>query len=206
MKHTPIPREELDVFSKLDDIQVVIDVGARTDTAYFAIHPEAEYHLFEPNPEFFKDLEEAVENRPRTYLHNYGLGDTAGEFFYNDGVQGFVGGEAPVETGERLLRVETLDSYVQKTGIQRIDFLKVDVEGFDFKVLLGAKKALKITRFLQYEHWDDTQQFHDLLEKNFVMEYIGYRNVLCMNKKLVSKEFIRNMQGYLGVMGYRRLT
>lgn len=206
MEHTLIPPEELDVFSKLEDIQVVIDVGARADTDYTRLKPDIELHAFEPNPEFFKQLSEALEGHQNVYLNNYGLGDEEGEFEYHNGIQGFVEGEAPVISGERLLPVKTLDWYIKQKRIKRIDFLKVDVEGYDFKVLLGGEKALKITKYLQYEYWDDKEEFHELLEKDFDMEYIGYRNVLCMNKRLVPRETRNNMAGYLKIMGYKNLV
>lgn len=206
MGHTLIPPEELDVFTKLEDIQVVVDVGARADTDYMRLKPHIELHAFEPHPEFFLELKEAMGERENVYLNDYGLGDEEGDFPYNDGVQGFVGGEAPVSEGARMLTVKTLDWYIQEKGITRIDFLKIDVEGYDFKVLLGGKKALKMTKYLQYEHWDDKEQFHKLLEKDFDMEYVGYRNVLCMSKKLVPKKTRSALSGYLKVMGYRHLA
>lgn len=206
MTHTPIPPEELDVFSKLDDIQVVIDVGARADTAYFGIHPKAEYHLFEPNPDFFAQLKEAVGKRRKTYLNAYGLSDEEGDMPYSDGLQAFLDGEAPATEANRILPLQTLDWYVKGKKIKRVDFLKVDVEGYDYKVLLGAEKSLKISRFVQYEYWDDPQEFEGLLGKDFDMEYIGYRNVLCMNKKLVSSKKRKALRDYIQKMGYKRLA
>lgn len=203
---TPIPPEELDVFKRLPPLEIVVDVGARTDTDYFALHPEAEYHLFEPNTEFFEELHAAVAGRPQTFLNNYGLGDVVGDFTYNDGRQGFVGGEAPIENGERVFPVDTLDNYVRRMGLTHIDFLKVDVEGYDFKVLLGAKDTLPRVRFLQYEYWDDQEEFHELLGESFDLENIGYRNVLCMNKKLVPQSFRKEMSAYLAKMGYKNLV
>ena len=48
--HTRIPTDELEFARTLKDVNVVFDVGARTDTDYFDIFPNAEFHLFEPNP------------------------------------------------------------------------------------------------------------------------------------------------------------
>ena len=58
MEHTLIPTEELEVFKALKNIKVVFDVGARVDIDYLNIFPKATHHLFEPNPEFFKELKE----------------------------------------------------------------------------------------------------------------------------------------------------
>lgn len=201
MNHTPIPPAELEVFDKLKDIQMVFDVGARADVDYLRLKPDIELHAFEPAPPFFKELVEAVDKTVgsgKIYLNNFGLGDVEGTFFYDINRQAFFEGECPVVVKSVEYVVKTLDWYIQECDIKRIDFLKIDVEGYDFKVLLGGKKAIPLCKYIQYEHWDNKKQYHDLLEEDFDMEYIGYRNVLCMNKKLVSesdrqelKDFIR---------------
>ncbi len=180
---TKIPQTELEIFSKLKDIKVVFDVGARTDTDYFDIFPEAEYHLFEPNSEFFEELKAKVGDRKNVYLNNFGLGDKEGEISYNPVLQAFSEGEAWRGDGPSLL-VKTLDWYVKEHNIQRIDFLKIDAEGYDYKVLLGGTEAVKLCRYIQYEHWNNLQKFHDLLNYDFWMKYIGYRNVLCKRDDL----------------------
>ena len=37
----------------------------------------------------------------------------------------------------------TLDFFINQIGVDRIDVLKIDVEGFDFEVLKGASQLLK---------------------------------------------------------------
>jgi len=184
---TPIPKEEIDLAKQLKNIKVVFDVGARTDIDYLELWPNAEHHLFEPNPEFVKELEPKVKGKLNIYVNNFGLGNLEEERGYQDSRQSFVESEnlAPDSIFDRVLLIKTLDGYIQQHKIKQIDFLKIDTEGFDFKVLLGGENSCKITRFIQYEHWDNKEEFHLLLEKDFDMEYIGYRNVLCMNKELV---------------------
>lgn len=177
----PLPKEELERFKKLKNITVVFDVGARTSLDYLAIHPRAKYHLFEPVPKFNKWLTLQCKNKKNVTVNAYGLGDKEGTFPYNTGLQAFSGGEAWNGPGIDL-PVKTLDWYVKKNKITRIDFLKIDAEGYDFKVLLGGKKAIEMTKYIQYEHWDNLTQFHELLEEDFEMEYIGLRNVLCKRK------------------------
>ncbi len=184
--HTLIPIEELVLFKKLPSLKVILDVGARADTDYLDMKPRAEHHLFEPNHLFFEELKTNVGKR-KAYLNNFGLSNKAGSFFYNQGVQTIEGSEAYPGNGDMLVKVKTLNGYIKQHDIKQIDFLKIDTEGNDYKVLLGGKKALPITRFIQYEHWNDKEEFHKLLEPlGFHLEYVGYRNVLCINKNLVS--------------------
>ena len=51
-----------------------------------------------------------------------------------------------VLTGVYKVPVTTLDLFANQIGIDRIDVLKIDVEGFDFEVLKGAKQLLKEKR------------------------------------------------------------
>lgn len=183
LEATRIPESELNFFKELGPLKVIFDVGARVDVDYLEIHPDAEFHLFEPNPFFFAELVEKVGNRPNVFLNNIGLGDVPKEMDYNDGRQAFIDGEEPNLPPHRKLLISTLDVYCTARGIKQIDFLKIDTEGYDFKVLLGGTAvALPLVTHLQYEYWNNKTQFHDLLERDFYMNYIGGRNVLCTRK------------------------
>lgn len=183
MMHTAIPDFELKVFESLKDIEVVFDVGARADVDYVRIKPNIELHAFEPNPLFFQQLSENIGKRPNTYLNNYALGDVAKEQGYNNFRQAFTDWEEGTHLiTDQTLTIKTLDGYVNEHQIEKIDFLKIDVEGYDFKVLQGGLNTIPKCRYIQYEYWNDRFQFHDLLERDFSMLYFGGRNVLCLNK------------------------
>jgi len=197
MSYAQIPKEEIELFKQLPDLKVIVDVGSRDDTDYYDIYPNAEYHLFEPNLEFVAKLEEKVGDKPNVYINAVGVGYTDGIGKYSVGVQGFIGGEARVSSTEYEYRIINLDRYVRENKLENIDFLKVDVEGYDFKVLLGAPVAIGRSRFIQYEYWDDKKEFHALLGEQFDMEYVGYRNVLCMNKTLVDVKTRNTIRQYI---------
>lgn len=57
----------------------------------------------------------------------------------------------PVST--ELVEVTTIDTFVAKNKLRSIDFLKIDVEGFELDVLEGAKKSLKngLVKYLSFE-------------------------------------------------------
>jgi FkbM family methyltransferase len=49
-------------------------------------------------------------------------------------------------TGDKQVESTTLDTVLMNSGIRRVDVLKIDVDGFDGKVLLGSKQTLSTHR------------------------------------------------------------
>lgn len=197
MSYQSLPKEEIELFKQLPDLKVIFDVGSRDDTEYYDIYPDAEYHLFEPNLEFVNNLLQKVGDKGNFFINAFGFSDVDESRLYSFGRQAFVGGEAPITTGEVSYPTTTLDRYIAEKDVQSIDFLKIDAEGYDFKVLLGGLQAVSKTRFVQYEHWDNKKQYHSLLGEYFDMEYVGYRNVLCMNKVLVDVKTRNTIREYI---------
>lgn len=78
---------------------------------------------------------------------------------FRGGASTFVRTENVDQIGEgefekRNVEVRTLDQYVLGARVTRVDFLKVDVEGFELEVLQGASNTLstyKPTLILEYE-------------------------------------------------------
>lgn len=172
--------QEIEEFKKLEDIQVVFDVGVRDSIDYLLLKPELEYHLFEPAPVLFETLKEKVKDFRKVYLNNCGLGDVEKLEPYNIYLQAFMDGVArPGWGGDINLPIKTLDWYIKEYDVKKIDFLKIDTEGYDLKVLQGGTEALKITKYLQFETWDNYEDFKTLLGDRWSYKDIGSRNIFC---------------------------
>lgn len=187
MSQTPIPKEEIELFRFISpDIEVIFDVGARTDLDYKEIKSDTICHLFEPSPEFYTILQAKVqeEQLKDVYVNPYGLSDLIGSFYYDSNLQTFRNYNPSLE----LLPVRTVDWYCKDKNIEKIDFLKTDTEGWDLKVINGAKSMWSKIKYIQYEHWNDDEDFRKVLENDFDCEYVGYRNGLCLSKTLLSPE------------------
>lgn len=174
--------EERKIFENLSRVKVVFDIGAR-DTEYPDIKPDAEYHLFEPNLEFFDLLVEKYKGKKNIHINNFGLGDRVGKFQYDRTSQSFVGSDCtPTGEFETILPMKKLDKYIKENNIKRIDFLKIDTEGYDYKILKSSPLAVSLARYIQYEVWNDPYCFVTLLGKDFEMKDIGTRNILCKRR------------------------
>ncbi|MCQ4152874.1 MAG: FkbM family methyltransferase [Archaeoglobi archaeon] len=75
---------------------------------------------------------------------------------------------------EEIVEVETLDNILSRLKVQRIDLLKVDVEGAELKVLRGAEESLKVTRNIAMElHFESERVRNYLLERGFDVKLVG---------------------------------
>jgi FkbM family methyltransferase len=122
------------------NVRTVFDVGANVGQStiqYLAEFPMATIHAFEPMPSTFADLTRNVGNDRRVKLHQLALSSATGELMMDptdDSCTALIS-----ERGTIRVKVETLDNIVPT---DRINFLKVDAEGHDLKVLEGAVRLL----------------------------------------------------------------
>ena len=52
---------------------------------------------------------------------------------------------------QKKVKVVTLDNFCKSKKINKIDFLKIDVEGFEYMVLLGSKNIIKNVKYIMIE-------------------------------------------------------
>ncbi len=135
---------------------VCIDVGANLGLYSIALsrrYPDLTVYSLEPVPETFRFLEANVSrNAPGCKSLQLACG-ASDETAHMQFVEHFAAGShfsvkeslANVEnTGDSVVEVSvrTLDSLVGELGLDRLDVLKIDVEGFELDVLRGARAVL----------------------------------------------------------------
>jgi FkbM family methyltransferase len=82
----------------------------------------------------------------------------------------------PLSNSYVEVEVDTLDDICKSQDVQRIDILKVDVEGAELEVLRGAEESLKVTRNIAMElHYEgEGEEVKDYLEKRgFKVRVVG---------------------------------
>jgi FkbM family methyltransferase len=77
------------------------------------------------------------------------------------------------------VQVETVDAYVKKNNIKKINLLKIDVQGFEDEVLKGAQETLKLnkidiieTELILGNMYEKTLSFNEI--ENLIYPY-GYK-------------------------------
>ncbi len=131
---------------------IILDVGANIGTFTLplsrAAGPTGGVHAFEPHPVLRERLTMniALNNLRNVTVCDVALGSKQGEeMLYgsttaNQGMASLrqqPGVETPIPC-----YVETIDNYVAKFKLPRVDLIKIDAQGADFSVLEGAKSTL----------------------------------------------------------------
>jgi FkbM family methyltransferase len=137
----------------------VLDVGA--NIGLFTLYLVHKYgrerfrsiHLFEPNPDTYSRLAYNLEANGLGDLckaHLLALSDKAGTV-YMESPRGYSVLNMISDTGTVPVECKTLDLWRREHGDQRVDLLKVDVEGHEMALLRGAAATLAETGHLFIE-------------------------------------------------------
>jgi len=129
---------------------VAIDVGANIGmfTVAFADAGFSEVHAFEPVHATFVRLAENVALNhfgTSVHLNQVGLGDRecVVNFRYDAKSPATAHITAEVVPGTYPIQITTLDQYARLNGIQQVNFLKIDTEGYETAVFRGAVSLLR---------------------------------------------------------------
>ncbi len=131
---------------------IVLDAGA--NFGWYASHfskyvgDEGRVLAFEPIPSTFKELEDNIELNHVTnaILVNQALGSQEGEadFFVPRQFRGSGGTSQYNYFGDKVsVKITTLDAAMTVHRMERLDFIKADIEGGELGLLLGGRKTIE---------------------------------------------------------------
>jgi FkbM family methyltransferase len=128
---------------------VVVDVGANIGIySKFLSHcvgPTGLIHSFEPSPDNFKRLSAATGDLSNVRLTQAAVGERSGEckLYISDKLN--VDHRAYETNGDSrralLTEMVALDDYFKRG--QRVDLIKMDIQGYEFHALRGARRVLE---------------------------------------------------------------
>jgi FkbM family methyltransferase len=142
---------------------VILDIGANigvTSIIFSICAPNGRIYSFEPSPETFGFLCEtlASNNAANCSPYKLALGAKVGELQFFDNPTSASASHLVLD-GETLggstmsVDVSTVDRFIKEKEIARLDFIKIDVEGFELDVLDGAANTLRTLKpgvFLEF--------------------------------------------------------
>jgi FkbM family methyltransferase len=200
--------------------RITIDVGANEGafSKLLLVHcPSAIVHAFEPVPATFNRLKQNLSANPRVRLHPLAASNRTGSAV----IRTFANSEKNTlvaelkdslcvdPTGEEKIKTVRLDEFLAETKLERIDFLKIDVEGFEMKVLEGCGRYLDPSTipYIFFEfHRIGAPRSHvsghtQLCEVNSFLDSQGYRFVTIYTQGVHKNEPIGTYNALYGPLG-----
>lgn len=164
----------LEVFNLLRADSVVVDIGANIGTVALRaakICSKGHVYAFEPDPHHVKSLKtnQQLNNFSNITIIPKALGSEPSQALLFELEQRNAGMNRilPAENANRYksspIKVATLDDEMEQIDPSRIDLIKMDVEGYEFHVLAGAKKTIaRYKPILIIEVIETNLQMHQL--------------------------------------------
>ena len=169
--------------------EVVLDVGASFGTFALLVNyynPRARIYSFEASHETFGVLSSNCRDQKNIEMLNQAVGDSEGEVVFRF--------DRDYPEGSRVIRRDScegegdcvegqvcLDRCVGERGIEKVDLLKIDTEGYELEELEGAKETLGITSEVIVETDCEIGHLMKLLtamgERQFRLTNLGSINV-----------------------------
>lgn len=197
-------REQLLKIAKfLGPNSVFFDIGANKGLfSYWAsrsIVGTGTIHIFEPQPELFwifNKLETRFPNH-KFYLNNFGLSDKNTNALLNRNCIG--DGSASVQplsekdSHLEAITLQTLDQYCQSFQIDKIDFIKIDVEGHESKTIAGGIETIrkfKPTLLVEMSPGKESKTILDnFIDLGYYVKMIYYGKTYDQDSRLFEKFF-----------------
>jgi len=178
------------------EVKVVVDGGALDGGSalhYASLFPQASVYSFEPFPESFANVQRAVAQHSRIKAVNLALAERVGPRTFHanrDGATNSLLPNAPditkylptewvAPTGSVTVQCTTLDTFAAEQKIEKIDLLKLDVQGGELLVMAGADDLLRrhaieliYTEVNYAETYAGAARYYDLFSH---LEARGYR-------------------------------
>ena len=66
------------------------------------------------------------------------------------------------------VKIQTLNQYMEINNLKRINFIKIDTEGYEYEILKGLKNKIRYVDIIMFEH-----HYNDMIKKNYTFTDIN---------------------------------
>jgi FkbM family methyltransferase len=170
-------------YARVADVpaSTILDLGGNcgASMAYFkALHPDARIHVAEPDPIAFRTLTANASRLDGVVLHQVAVGevDERRAFYQSNAAwsSSLVGDQ--VHAGGQWTDVEvvSLGTFLRRAALERVDLLKLDVEGAEWEILPAVRLAEVAGVVIGELHdpSDDSQAVLDHAFEGFDVEFL----------------------------------
>ena len=188
-------------YSRYLEFNNLIDIGCHKGEflkSFLKLKKIEKFYCFEPQKKIFKDLKKNFKNNKKIKFYNFALGNkleikkiyisnlsstsTLSQFNHNSKYLRFKNFLIRTDTSKQInshIQQKTLDQVFKNISLKK-SYLKIDVEGYEYNVLLGSKKKIKEVPYVLVEH-----QIFNQYKNNFNQ----VKNFLLRNKFEIIKNF-----------------
>jgi FkbM family methyltransferase len=178
----------------------VYDIGASVGNyaaAFAKLRNVGRVYAFEPAPGPYQQLTKRVGGFPHVTCFNLALGDRSGLERFNENNFTFASSILPMEhlhkaefpqsaeSREITVEVERLDDLVGRRGLAPPDLVKIDVQGYEDRVLRGGRATIRSARYCLLELtlrrlYQGSRLFDDLhaMMRELGFELVGVSDVV----------------------------
>ena len=139
-------------------------------------------YIFEPHPVYFQKLQKRFENNNRVKIFNYGLGGKSANVFLTDEDEG-----SKITDNKTGINIEIRDivEVIKEQGIQKIDLLKLNIEGSEYELLEKLIESDEIKKIDKMKIQFHTNIAHHDLRRKKIRE-----NLQSTHKEIWSYYFV----------------
>lgn len=151
-------RDQYCIKEFIKDDFTVIDAGSQIgEFSLYAnnLSPNSNIYSFEPSRYVFEILRKNTENVEKIKIFNCALGEE------NKKIKLLVGNKNPMYGGDAIensgmaknkinkflnseeVQMITIDSFVEEHKIEKVDFIKMDTEGYERNIIMGAAETIR---------------------------------------------------------------
>jgi FkbM family methyltransferase len=192
------PIKGYELYRKLREGDYVIDCGAYPgDYAVYAakkVGPKGKVIAFEPDP---NNREILIRNIKAEGLKNVliipkavGARDGAKIQMVSDGLHSFNLNQSISYDPDDYIEVCTIDAELKRQGINKIDVIKMDIEGEEVNALRGCRETLKKNNIYvtvaTYHKWPEQPFFLTTMPVRQILGECGYHTLVDFEKHLTT--------------------
>ncbi|MBI9066039.1 MAG: FkbM family methyltransferase [Salinivirgaceae bacterium] len=163
----------------------LVDIGAGVENDVYVINSHFEgspaIYAIEAHPNTFRKLSYMVKknNYSNVHCHNIAIVEEKKELYISDADNHSANRISENEGGCKVEGL-TMDEFVKKNNISKIDFLKMNIEGAEREALIGMKETLQKVSNIMVACHDKLSQYYDndpyFITRDFVVKTLEENN------------------------------